>query len=53
MDYLQYSHDFEINAYFNALPPYVKQAILDAGGEITTLGEIKKCAEHIMNSGLY
>ena len=53
MDYMQYSQDFQINAYFNALPPYVRQIILQAFGEITTLGELKECADHIMNSGLY
>ncbi|MDD3193460.1 MAG: hypothetical protein PHE47_06365 [Oscillospiraceae bacterium] len=53
MEYLQYSQDFQINAYFNELPPYVRQAILDAYGEIATLGELQECAGHIMNSGLY
>lgn len=53
MDYMQHSQDFQINAYFNALPPYVRQIILQAFGEITTLGELKECADHIMNSGLY
>ena len=53
MDYLQYSQDFQINSYFNALPPYVRQIILDAYGEISTLGEIKECADYIMNSGMY
>lgn len=53
MDYMQYSQDFQINKYFNLLPPYVRQAILDAYGEITTLGELKECADHIMNSSLY
>ena len=53
MDYMQYSQDFQINAYFNARPPYVRQIILQAFGEITTLGELKECADHIMNSGLY
>ena len=45
MDYLQYSQDFQINSYFNALPPYVRQIILDAYGEISTLGELKECAD--------
>ena len=53
MDYMQYSQDFQINSYFNSLPPYARQTILEAYGEITTLGELKKCADHIMNSGLY
>ena len=53
MDYMQYSQDFQINSYFNSLPPYARQKILEAYGEITTLGELKKCADHIMNSGLY
>lgn len=45
MDYMQYSQDFQINSYFNSLPPYARQTILEAYGEITTLGELKKCAE--------
>ena len=45
MDYLQYSQDFQINSYSNALPPYVRQIILDAYGEISTLGELKECAD--------
>lgn len=53
MEYMQYSQDFKINEYFNLLPPYVRQAILNAYGEIATLGELKECAEHIMNSRLY
>ena len=53
MDFMLYSQDFQINEYFNTLPPYVRQAILDAYGEISTLGELKECANHIMNSRLY
>ncbi len=53
MDFMLYSQDFQINEYFNMLPPYVRQAILDAYGEISTLGELKECANHIMNSRLY
>ena len=41
MDYLQYSQDFQINSYFNAY------------GEISTLGELKECADYIMNSRMY
>ena len=53
MDYLQYSQDFQMNSYFNALPPYVRHIILDAYGEISTLGELKECADYIMNSIMY
>ena len=53
MDYMQYSQDIQINEYFNLLPPYVRQAILDAYGEISTLGKLQECADHIMNSRLY
>lgn len=52
MDYLQYSRIFK-SILFNALPPYVRQIILDAYGEISTLGELKECADYIMNSGMY
>ena len=51
MDYMQYSQDFQINSYFNSLPPYARQTILEAYGEITTLGELKKCADHIIDLG--
>lgn len=54
MDYLQYSQDFQINSYFNALPAITYgKFILDAYGEISTLGELKECADYIMNSGMY
>ena len=49
MDYLQYSQDFQINSYFNALPPYVRQIILDAYAEISTLGELKEALGRLAN----
>ena len=37
----------EFREYFLSLSPSVRKALLDFDGEVSTLGELKQCAEHI------
>lgn len=44
-NYYRTNPDFR--EYFLSLSPSVRKALLDSDGEISTLGELKQCAEHI------
>lgn len=41
MDYMQYSQDFQINSYFNSLPPYARQTILEATAKLLHWAKLK------------
>lgn len=40
----------DLNEYFNSLPENIQNALAESGVEISTLGELKQCAEHMINS---
>ena len=45
-----YINSPELNEYFTSLPSNVQDALSESGVEITTLGELMQCAEHMMKS---
>ena len=40
--------DPRMREYFSSLPAIVQESLRQSGVEISTLGELKKCAEHFM-----
>lgn len=42
-----YENNPELREYFESLPIEVKNRILKSGVEISTLGELKQCAENL------
>lgn len=48
-----YENNPDLREYFESLPIVVKNRILESGVEISTLGELKQCAENIKDSSGY
>ncbi len=46
-----YENNPDLWKYFESLPAYVKNRIRKSGVEISTLGELKQCAENMKNNG--
>lgn len=45
-----YKANPDLYEYFNSLPPAVQKQITESGAEISTLGELIQCAQHLMQS---
>ena len=45
-----YENDPQMREYFDSLPTAVKTQLVESGVIITTLGELKQAAEHLMHS---
>ena len=43
-----YEENPELREYFETLPKHVKLQLVESGVEISTLGELKQVAEHMM-----
>ena len=50
MSFEYYQNNPELRDYFNSLPSSVKMFLVETGAEISTLGELQQCAEHLINS---
>ncbi|MEG2039161.1 MAG: hypothetical protein RRZ73_05485 [Oscillospiraceae bacterium] len=48
LDMCVYLCNPDLSDYFFSLPSNIKERLLNSGVEISTLGELKKCAEHFM-----
>ncbi|MGI6728427.1 MAG: hypothetical protein ACOX4P_07760 [Anaerovoracaceae bacterium] len=45
-----YKSNPDLKEYFESLPLPIQNALSESGVEITTLGELKQCAEHMMQN---
>lgn len=45
-----YMDNPDLNEYFKSLPEHIQDALSESGVEISTLGELQQCAEHMINS---
>lgn len=45
-----YLYNKDLGEYFNSLPVAIQDHIANYGGEISTLGELMKCAQHLMDN---
>ncbi len=46
-----FKDNLESNSYFQSLPSYVQETIKQSGIDITSVEELKKCANALMNKG--
>jgi hypothetical protein len=49
MTWQYYMNNPDLKEYFESLPVDVQKVLADSRVEIATLGELKQCAEHLMN----
>ncbi|MDD2955298.1 MAG: hypothetical protein PHD67_03155 [Oscillospiraceae bacterium] len=47
-NYDAYFFDPALDEYFQSLPPKTKSRLVSSGVRLSTLGELKECAEHLM-----
>lgn len=45
---VHYEENPELREYFEALPQHVRVQLIESGVEISTLGELKQVATHMM-----
>lgn len=45
-----YENNEYLNEYYFSLPEHIQEAIAESKVEITTLGELMQCAEHMMHN---
>ena len=50
LDPMVYLDNPDLASYFSSLSPVIQKKLLDSGVEISTLGELKECAEHFTHS---
>lgn len=50
LDPMIYLDNPDLSPYFSSLSPVIQERLLNSGVEISTLGELKKCAEHFMQN---